>query len=48
MTDGNADMSRVGVIVVSHADYGSAMLRTAEFILGTQSDCRLRDRKSVV
>ena len=39
MTDGNADMSRVGVIVVSHADYGSAMLRTAEFILGPQSDC---------
>ena len=30
---------RVGVIVVSHADYGSAMLRTAEFILGPQSDC---------
>lgn len=39
MTDGNADTARVGVIVVSHADYGSAMLRTAEFILGPQSDC---------
>lgn len=30
---------QVGVIVVSHADCGSAMLRTAEFILGQQSDC---------
>ena len=30
---------QVGIIVVSHADYGSAMLRTAEFILGPQSDC---------
>lgn len=29
----------VGVIVVAHADYGSAMLRTAEFILGSLSDC---------
>lgn len=28
-----------GIIVVSHADYGSAMLRTAEFILGPLSDC---------
>lgn len=31
--------TQVGIIVVSHADYGSAMLRTAEFILGQQSDC---------
>lgn len=31
--------SLVGVIVASHVDYGSAMLRTAEFILGQQSDC---------
>ncbi|MBO4300201.1 MAG: PTS sugar transporter subunit IIA [Desulfovibrio sp.] len=30
---------QVGIIVVSHADYGSAILRTAEFILGQQSDC---------
>ena len=29
----------VGIIVVAHADYGSAMLRTAEFILGSLSDC---------
>ena len=28
-----------GIIVVSHADYGSAILRTAEFILGPLSDC---------
>ena len=31
--------TQVGSIIVSHADYGSAMLRTAEFILGPQSDC---------
>lgn len=30
---------QIGIIVVSHADYGSAMLRTAEFILGPLSDC---------
>ena len=29
----------VGIIVAAHADYGSAMLRTAEFILGSLSDC---------
>ncbi len=28
-----------GIIVVAHADYGSALLRTAEFILGPLSDC---------
>lgn len=31
--------SQVGIIVVAHADYGSAMLRTAEFILGPLNDC---------
>lgn len=31
--------SHVGIIVVAHADYGSAVLRTVEFILGHQSDC---------
>lgn len=30
--------SHVGIIVVAHADYGSAVLRTVEFILGHQSD----------
>lgn len=29
----------VGIIVVSHADYGSSILRTVDFILGPQSDC---------
>ena len=29
----------VGIIIVSHGDYGSAILRTAEFILGPVSDC---------
>jgi PTS system mannose-specific IIA component len=35
----NATSSQVGIIVVSHADYGAAILRTAEFILGPLSDC---------
>ena len=30
---------QVGIIVVAHADYGSAILRMAEFILGPLSDC---------
>ena len=38
MTD-ESKTTQVGIIVVSHADYGSAMLRTAEFILGPLSDC---------
>ena len=33
------DQSHVGIIVVAHADYGSAILRTVDFILGQQSDC---------
>lgn len=30
---------QAGIIIVSHGDYGSAVLRTAEFILGPVSDC---------
>lgn len=30
---------RIGIIVVAHADYGSALLRTTEFILGSLSGC---------
>lgn len=30
---------QVGIIIVSHGDYGSVILRTAEFILGPVSDC---------
>lgn len=30
---------QVGIVVVAHADYGSAILRMAEFILGPLSDC---------
>ncbi len=33
------DTPEVGVIVVAHGDYGSTLLRTAEFILGPLSDC---------
>ena len=29
----------VGIIVVAHTDYASALLRTAEFILGSLGDC---------
>ena len=28
-----------GIVIVAHADYGSAVLRTAEFIVGPISDC---------
>ena len=31
--------TQAGIIIVSHGDYGSAILRTAEFILGPVSDC---------
>ncbi|WP_231038776.1 PTS sugar transporter subunit IIA [Nitratidesulfovibrio oxamicus] len=31
--------SRIGVILVTHADYGAALLRAAEFILGPVQDC---------
>lgn len=33
------DEPTVGVVLVTHADYGSALLRAAEFILGPLSDC---------
>ncbi len=33
------DTGHVGIIIVAHGDYGSAMLRTAEFILGPLTDC---------
>lgn len=38
-TDEMASPTEVGIIVVAHADYGSVLLRTAEFILGPLSDC---------
>lgn len=38
MLDEN-NLAHVGIIVVAHADYGTALLRTVEFILGQQSDC---------
>ncbi len=31
--------TEVGIIIVAHADYGSAILRMAEFILGPLADC---------
>ncbi len=37
--DNAAEPVDVGIIVVAHADYGSVLLRTAEFILGPLSDC---------
>lgn len=38
MTEGT-NAIEAGIIIVSHGDYGSAILRTAEFILGPVSDC---------
>lgn len=32
-------VNQVGIIVVTHVDYGSALLRAAEFILGPVQDC---------
>lgn len=32
-------MTPIGIIIVSHGKYGSAILRAAEDILGPQSDC---------
>jgi PTS system mannose-specific IIA component len=29
----------VGIVLVTHADYGAALLRAAEFILGPLTDC---------
>lgn len=34
-----AETKSVGIIVVAHTDYGAALLRTAEFILGPLNDC---------
>ncbi len=39
MTDTNTEELPVGVVIVTHADYGSALLRAAEIILGPQDDC---------
>ncbi len=30
---------QTGIVIVTHIDYGSALLRAAEFILGPLSDC---------
>ena len=37
--ENNDDMIQVGLILVTHADYGSALLRAAESILGPAHDC---------
>lgn len=39
MTDSITEDAPIGVVVVTHADYGSALLRAAEVILGPQDDC---------
>lgn len=33
------DSPQIGIILVTHTDFGAAALRTAEFILGPLSDC---------
>lgn len=37
--DTHTTSPRTGVILVTHADYGAALLRAAEFILGPIEDC---------
>ncbi len=37
--DKDKEKAQVGVIVVTHVDYGAALLRAAEQILGPLSDC---------
>ena len=37
--ENNDDLQQVGLILVTHADYGSALLRAAETILGPAHDC---------
>ncbi len=38
MTEEKIDQ-QVGIIIVAHGDYGAAILRTTEFILGPLTDC---------
>jgi PTS system mannose-specific IIA component len=39
MTTGQAADKQTGIIIVTHVDYGSALLRAAEFITGPVQDC---------
>jgi PTS system mannose-specific IIA component len=39
MTSDHAGTVQTGIIVVTHADYGSALLRAAEYIFGPVQDC---------
>ena len=39
MTTANKQEKVVGVVIVTHADYGAALLRACEVILGPQSLC---------
>jgi PTS system mannose-specific IIA component len=39
MPSSQTETRQVGIIVVTHADYGSALLRAAEYIAGPAQDC---------
>ncbi len=39
MTDSRKEDGPVGIVIVTHADYGTALVRAAEVILGPQPDC---------
>ena len=39
MPSDQAATAQTGIIVVTHVDYGTALLRAAEFILGPVQDC---------
>lgn len=39
MSAETTDVTQTGIILVTHVDYGSALLRAAEFIVGQVQDC---------
>lgn len=39
MNDPKNEEISIGLVIVTHADYGSALLRAAEVIIGAQEDC---------
>ncbi|WP_027184964.1 PTS sugar transporter subunit IIA [Desulfovibrio inopinatus] len=40
MDEAAKDTGQVGVVIVTHTDYGARLLKAAEFIIGAQDACR--------
>ena len=40
MNDTNTASAPVGVVIVTHTDYGAKLLQAAEFIIGAQENCQ--------